>query len=287
MELLQLRYFIIAAHYENISQAARVIGIPQPSLSLTIQRLERDLNTQLFTRQNRRITLNESGRAFRDRITKALSHIDDAVLELNDIKGRHETTIKLYITENRANVLLCMSDFLKLHPKSRFIVNQGITDAEPPEFDLAITVNETFQGCEYKLIASEQIKLAIPYKHPLCDKEHIQLADLKDESFISMAKGFRLYELTCDIMGTIGVQPDITIQCSDPIYVQRYIEMGFGIGFVPSLSWRSGIKNVKVVDVEDCNKRRSMYLCWHKDRYMPKVLKQFAEFITDYFAKIE
>ncbi len=64
MELQQLRYFILAAETQNLSLAAKQLGISQPSLSRSITRLENDLGVKLFSRSGKKITLNERVKPF-------------------------------------------------------------------------------------------------------------------------------------------------------------------------------------------------------------------------------
>ena len=55
MELLQLRYFCTVARLQNISQAAAFHEIPQPAMSKTISKLEKELGAELFARRKNRI----------------------------------------------------------------------------------------------------------------------------------------------------------------------------------------------------------------------------------------
>ena len=64
MELLQLRYFQKVAEMESITKAAKYYLIPQPSMSQTISRLEKELNVKLFERKNGKLFLNEQGKTF-------------------------------------------------------------------------------------------------------------------------------------------------------------------------------------------------------------------------------
>ena len=58
MELLQLRYFLVAAQYQHMTKAAEHLQIAQPALSRAIHRLEAELGVPLVERKNRSIELN-------------------------------------------------------------------------------------------------------------------------------------------------------------------------------------------------------------------------------------
>lgn len=62
MELNQLKYFSVVAELENMSMAAHKLHVSQPSLSMTIGRLEDDLGIPLFDRIGGKIRLNQIGK---------------------------------------------------------------------------------------------------------------------------------------------------------------------------------------------------------------------------------
>ena len=59
--LKQLRAFCYAAQAGSISKAAETLYLSQPSVSLQIQALERELNTTLFERRGPNIRLTPEG----------------------------------------------------------------------------------------------------------------------------------------------------------------------------------------------------------------------------------
>ena len=61
VELRVLRYFLTIAREENITRAAQILHITQPTLSRQIQQLEEELKVTLFQRSRHRIVLTEAG----------------------------------------------------------------------------------------------------------------------------------------------------------------------------------------------------------------------------------
>lgn len=59
-----LHYFIEVAQSLNLSRAAERLGLSQPSLSLSIQRLERDVGAQLLIRSKKGVSLTPAGKVF-------------------------------------------------------------------------------------------------------------------------------------------------------------------------------------------------------------------------------
>ena len=86
MELLQLRYFLVAAQYQHMTKAAEHLQIAQPALSQAIHRLEAELGVPLFERKNRSIELNDEGKFLQKRLIPILSSLDRLPEELR--KGK-------------------------------------------------------------------------------------------------------------------------------------------------------------------------------------------------------
>lgn len=61
MELRVLKYFLMTAREENITKAAELLHITQPTLSRQLMQLEEELGTKLFIRGGHNVTLTEDG----------------------------------------------------------------------------------------------------------------------------------------------------------------------------------------------------------------------------------
>jgi DNA-binding transcriptional LysR family regulator len=86
MEMQQIRYFLALCEERNFTRAARRCGISQPSLTIAIIRLERELNGALFQRKPE-ITLTVLGHAvhpYLQRIAENADHARDAAQALTE-----------------------------------------------------------------------------------------------------------------------------------------------------------------------------------------------------------
>ena len=84
MELRTLRYFLAVAREENMSEAANVLHVTQPTLSRQIADLERELGVELFERTNRSFVLTGDGMRLRQRAEEILSLVDQTEMEMTN-----------------------------------------------------------------------------------------------------------------------------------------------------------------------------------------------------------
>ena len=67
MELRVLRYFLAVAREENITKAAALLHVTQPTLSRQLRQLEEELGVKLFRRSQYRVVLTDDGMLLRRR----------------------------------------------------------------------------------------------------------------------------------------------------------------------------------------------------------------------------
>ncbi|MHC8522501.1 LysR family transcriptional regulator [Rossellomorea sp. H39__3] len=120
MELLQLKYFQTVAYTEHLSNAAKQLTIAQPSLSLTIKRLEDELGTKLFDRKGRNIQLSASGKILLKHVNRIFIELENAQAEIEREEHHLANTIKIAISNPRFLSGL-ISEYINLSPETTII----------------------------------------------------------------------------------------------------------------------------------------------------------------------
>lgn len=83
MDQKQLTYFIAVAKYRNFSRAAQDFYLTQPAISHQIKMLEKELDTELFVRNTKKVTLTDSGELFLEDAKSILDAMGQAKQKLD------------------------------------------------------------------------------------------------------------------------------------------------------------------------------------------------------------
>lgn len=263
MELLWLRYFQTAAQLESMTRAAEVHMVPQSAMSQTIARLEHELGVKLFTREKRRIFLNENGKAFLEKVQTALSAIDEGVHALRQTEQRD--AIMVLALQDRGFVNDCVCRFSAVHPSVSFDLHY---DAERiGGADLCIGDKNMAERYDHSaFLFEEQILLAVPADSPLAKKKNVFLRDIAAYPLITIGKGFPLTDMIDKLLAGSDARPASTIRCQDPHMVRNCVAAGLGVSFMPMAQWQGAQSDgICQIPIADLSLFRSSYLCWNDD----------------------
>lgn len=87
MEIRVLRYFLAVAREGNITGAANLLHLTQPTLSRQIKDLEEELGHQLLIRKSHRVVLTQEGVLLRKRAEEILSMVDKTEAEFASMEN--------------------------------------------------------------------------------------------------------------------------------------------------------------------------------------------------------
>lgn len=193
MEFRLLKYFLMVAREENITKAANLLHITQPTLSRQLIQLEEELEVILFQRSKHRIILTEDGMLLRRRANEIISLMEKTQQELtkecDDLVG--EVSIGCGETQNMSYLSQKIKDFHRIHPLVKFHIHSTTADEikeriENGLLDMGL-VTEPVDISKYnffRLPQKEQWGILVHEKHRLAQKTFITPDDLINEPLI-------------------------------------------------------------------------------------------------------
>lgn len=182
MELRTLRYFLAAATEENITRAAGILHVTQPTLSRQLMDLERELGTTLMLRGKKGMTLTDDGLYFRQRaeeIVELADRLEQAFVGRNaQISG----TISIGASEAVGSRLLArrIKQFSDKYPLVRFNLYNEMADQIKDRLDkglvdvgLLLEPVDTVKYDFVRLSQKETWGILMRRDHPLADRKTI------------------------------------------------------------------------------------------------------------------
>jgi len=287
MELLQLRYFCTVARMCNISRAAEHHRIPQPAMSKTISKLERELGVPLFDRVSNRLSLTLRGAEFYEQVSRLLANLDGAVEQLRSGEAP-AGEIRVQALQHRSTIIDCLAAFRRKYPAVTFYLDCNGAPQDRTDFDFCLA--EVAPDKRYDSSTSllrEEMLLALAADHPLAARERVALADLRDQNFACISAESSLWNVTLAQCRGQGFEPRPAILCGDLHCLIKYISAGMGVSIAPAASWRDFQGREVVFRPIEPALARETNLYWDSRRTMSAAMRLFREHIEQFFAGLQ
>lgn len=236
MELRVLKYFLMVAREENITHAAQLLHVTQPTLSRQIRDLEEELGVKLFERSNHRIVLTQDGLLLRRR---AQEIVDLAERTQRDFDHRDEEIggeVSIGSGETRSMSILAeiLSSYRQRYPKVRYRFYSGNADhikerMENGTLDLGL-LTEPVDISRYEFLrvpVMEEWGVLTREDSPLGGLESVRPADLAGRSLMVSGRELVQNELA-NWLGDGAGQPNILIRYNLLYNVAMLVKSGFG-----------------------------------------------------------
>lgn len=187
MEIKALRYFLAAAREENMTRAAELLHVSQPTLSKTIKALEEELGKKLFERHSFSIRLTDEGILLRKRAADLITMADKITTEFQSMDDITGGDIYLGLAESWQirHLARVIREFTQRFPDFHYHITSGDTEQVTEKLDkgildLAILVEEPDANKYDSLVMPEKDLWGLVFRSddPLAKKESITFDDL-------------------------------------------------------------------------------------------------------------
>jgi LysR family transcriptional regulator, putative pyruvate carboxylase regulator len=245
MEVQQARVFLAVAREGSFSAAARRLYRTQPTITMAVQKLERELGARLFERIGHGVRLTRAGQSLLESVGPLLEQWDRTRSRLQEsadgvLRG------PVHVGAGEAGILYLLPgpirSFLRRHPRVEVairhrsaeetlaLLRQGEIDfalralPEPPA-DMAFS---PFRNADRLLIA--------PRGHPIHRARSLTLESLSRHPFILPWPGSATRKLIEGVFAERGLPLKVSLEAGGWETIKRYAGLGLGIGVVPDFS---------------------------------------------------
>jgi LysR family hydrogen peroxide-inducible transcriptional activator len=244
MDSSLLRAFLETADAGSLSRAARQLGLSQPSLTLQIQRLERQVGTRLFRRHGRGVALSEAGTVLYPRARRLLDDMraaEDAVRREADAAA---STIRVGVIPTVAPYLLpdALRRFRTASPVTRIELREDYSAVlarllHDEALDVVIAaLPYEFDGLRTEVVGTDALLVAVPSAHPAARAGRITLAQLHDAPAITLDPAHCLGEQVAGFCASRQVVPSVVCRSAQLATVLELVGAGVGVSIVPAMA---------------------------------------------------
>lgn len=187
MELRTMRYFLVVAREENMTRAAELLHVTQPTLSKQLKALEEELGKKLFTRHSFSIQLTEEGILLRKRAEDLVNMADKITTEflsLDDVLGG-DVYFGLAESYQIRYLAAAIRRFKEICPGLHYHITSGDTEQVTEKLDKGIldfaVLAQEPNPAKYHSLAfpdADLWGLVMPKDCPLAEKDAVYADDL-------------------------------------------------------------------------------------------------------------
>ena len=243
LTLKKLEVFLAFMRSGNLARAAAELQTSNVSVHRAIHSLENALRCPLFKHEGRNLTPLESAYVLEERAQKLIQDVLETVRMTREAAGfsaerfklgsLYSLTVKtvpqlimgLKIRRSELNIdLILGSNFDLLYKLKNMEVDAILVSLDETTHD---------SDCEHLPLFSDDIFLATPADSPLSPQDEVDLADLKDMTFITLTQGFATHRDANRVFEQAGFKPKVAMQVNDIFTLLSMVSSGVGYALLP------------------------------------------------------
>ena len=251
----QLRAFCYAAQSRSMSRAAQQMFLSQPSISLLVQSLEKELGSRLFERHGPRIALTNEGRNLLELalpLVEGFESLPEAFRE----RCNNLVTGSLNIAAGESTTLYLLPGFVnrfsQLYPHIPVTLHNasgvdGLALLRSGTADFAVgPILQIPEDILFTPLFSYEPVLITPLGHPLAERERVTLRDILPYPMIMPPRQMSTRGVIDIVFQQHNLDYKLKMEAGGWEVIKRYVEMGLGISIVTSICLTGGEKLARI-----------------------------------------
>ena len=287
MDVRDLQVFLSVAKHLNYTRAAEEVNLSQPSVSVRMRQLERDLGSKLFEQLGKKVALTEAGQLLIPYATRVIAILEDVRHAVDELKGLERGSLRIGASTTPGMYLVpqTIAHFKQRYP--RVEAHLAVRDTRQieegviqNEFDFGF-VGGHLAGDEVDVIPwlTDQIVLVTAPKHRLAQKKSVKPHDLQKERFIIREPGSATRAAILTHLQKRDVEMNTIMEMENPESVKKAVQSGLGIAFISKFAVETELKARTLVNVHvrGLDIQRELKIVFRKDKHLGRAAQAFIE----------
>lgn len=282
-KLQQLRGFCYAAQEGSISKAAERMYLTQPSVSLQIQALERELDTTLFDRNGPKIELTHDGELLYE-IAQPLVEGFTSLEETFQARRNQIERGRLEIAAGGSTIQYVLPPyvdrFVHEHPgidlKLRNVTGrEGLELLRAGDVDFCVgPMLDIPEDIEFHPIVDYEPMLITPKGHPLSQRKRILPRHISKYPLILPPRHLSTWRQVEFVFAQERLNYEVKLEVGGWEVIKKYVELGLGVSIVMSICIQ-GNENLEVIPVGEHFPKRTYGVVWRKSKQLSPQARGF------------
>ena len=292
--LKQLRAFCRAAQLGSISLAADSLFLSQPTVSLQIQALERELNIILFERRGPSIRLTPEGEVLNRIAYPLVEGIDKLHETFTAYFGLLESG-ELNIAAGESTILYILPEPLKRfasdYPGIRLKLHNvtgrdGLAMLRANEVDLAVgSMLEVPPDIQYHPFVTFDPTLITPLDHPLAGLREVRLEDISPYGLILPPRHLSTWRIVDLVFSQHDIGYQVALEAGGWEVIKKYVELGLGISIVTDVCL-TGEEKLARIPLSAYFPQRSYGTVVRRGKFLSPQAKRFIDMLDPEFSQL-
>lgn len=272
MQSVRLERFIAVAERLNFRAAAQALNLAQPALSRSISELEKDLGTQLFIRQGRRVHLTPAGEVLLREGAQALHQLNRAeeLTRMAAAGGAGRLRVGYGVFASFGPMSDIVLEFKKRHPMSsvrlfNLATTEQLTQLESGQIDLGFAFSMAcIPPWQTMRVSREEYVVLASAQHRLAHRSGIELSELAAERYVLGNRDrWGPYRAMIDsLCSRAGFLPDVIEEADDLPILMALISSNIGIALHGAAICRSLPPGIVAVPITQTRETVDISLVW-------------------------
>lgn len=286
-----LRTFCVVAQKENITHAAEQLHISQPTVSLQIQALEREMGEKLLERRGPSVRLTPEGKILYQLVQPIAAGIDSLKETFAANLGKMEKG-ELNIAAGQSTALYVLPQYIKrfneAYPGIRINLHNvagqsGMKMLLEDQVDLAVgPLLHIPDTIIYRPFASFDSILITPENHPLSNVGQVTLRDISPYGLILPPRNMSTWRMVDTVFRQHEVLYSVAMEAGGWEIVKKYVESGLGISIVTEVCL-TGYERIVAKPLNDYFPARTYGLIVRRGKFFTPQAKRFIEMFDENF----